>query len=48
MLTDFQNFFHPWTQQRSYNELIIKGVAFNDHLKGVDTLPREIGNKCLV
>jgi len=34
MMTDFQNFFHPRTQQRSCNELIIKGPS---HLKGVDT-----------
>jgi len=31
--------FHPWTQQRSCNELIIKGPS---HLKGVDTLPCEM------
>jgi len=36
MLTDFQIFFHPQTQQRSCNERIIKGPS---HLKGVDTLP---------
>ena len=33
------NFFHPETQQRSCNELIIKGSS---HLKGVDTLPCEM------
>jgi len=39
MLADFQKQFHPRTQQRSCNELIIKGPS---HLKGVDTLPCEI------
>jgi len=39
MLTYFQNFFHPRIQQRSCNELIIKGPS---HLKGVDTLPCEM------
>jgi len=32
----FSKFFHPQTQQRLCNELIIKGPS---HLKGVDTLP---------
>jgi len=34
MLADFPKKFHPRTQQRSGNELIIKGPS---HLKGVDT-----------
>jgi len=39
MLTDFPKKFHPRSQQRSCNELIIKGSS---HLNGIDTLPCEM------
>jgi len=35
----FSKLFHPQTQQRSCNEVVIKGPS---HLKGVDTLPCEM------